>query len=61
MKVKATIVLITVLSVLLVACNADPDGSVVTTADPGTSVVNTVASTSILIRIKGERSSNHER
>ena len=47
MKVKATIVLITVLSVLLVACNADPDGSVVTTADPGTSVVNTVASTSI--------------
>jgi hypothetical protein len=47
MKVKATIVLITVLSGLLVACNADPDGSVVTTADPGTSVVNTVASTSI--------------
>lgn len=29
MKVKATIVLITVLSGLLVACNADPDGSVV--------------------------------
>lgn len=34
MKVKATIVLITVLSGLLVACNADPDGSVVTTAIP---------------------------